>query len=201
MTNDILSWERNASVFWFTIIIAKFFLAPFFRIRTLGMEHLPTQNAFILLPKHQRWEDIPLLSLATPRPLYYVAKYELFLNPISRWLLTSLGGIPLNRKRPMESRWALQRMIGYLKKGEGIVIFPEGTYYRDKMGPGHSGLIRMIISRSRVPFIPVGINYSKKRGRTRVQINFGGSIYADGSAKADDLLRQVMTEIAKLSGL
>jgi 1-acyl-sn-glycerol-3-phosphate acyltransferase len=130
-----------------------------------------------------------------------MAKYELFLNPISRWLLTSLGGIPLNRKRPMESRRALQRMIGYLKKGEGIVIFPEGTYYRDKMGPGHSGLIRMIISRSRVPFIPVGINYSKKRGRTLAQINFSGSIYADGSAKADDLLRQIMTEIAKLSGL
>ncbi len=201
MTNDILSWERNASVFWLTSIIAKFFLAPFFRISTQGIEHLPTQNAFILLPKHQRWEDIPLLSLATPRPLYYMAKYELFLNPISRWLLTSMGGIPLNRKRPMESRRALQRMIGYLKKGEGIVIFPEGTYYRDKMGPGHSGLIRMIISRSRVPFIPVGINYTKKRGRTLAQINFGGSIYADGSAKADDLLRQIMTEIAKLSGL
>jgi 1-acyl-sn-glycerol-3-phosphate acyltransferase len=201
MTKDILSWERNASVFWLTTIISKFLLAPFFRIKTQGIEHLPTQNAFILLPKHQRWEDIPLLSLATPRPLYYMAKYELFLNPISRWLLTSLGGIPLNRKRPMESRRALQRMIGYLKKGEGIVIFPEGTYYRDKMGPGHSGLIRMIISRSRVPFIPVGINYSKKRGRTLAQINFSGSIYADGSAKADDLLRQIMTEIAKLSGL
>lgn len=193
--------ERKASIFWLTIITAKLFLLPFFRIKTHGIEYLPTKSAFILLPKHQRWQDIPLLSLATPRPLYYMAKYELFLNPVARWFLSSVGGIPLNRRRPMESRSSLQGMIGYLRKGEGIVIFPEGTYYRNKMGPGHAGLIKMIISRSRVPFIPVGINYSKKRGRTLAQINFGGSIYADASAKADDLLSQIMTEIAQLSGL
>ena len=98
-------------------------MSPFFRLETDGIENLPQKSAFILLAKHQRWEDIPLLSLATPIPLYYVAKYDLFKNPISNWFLRSLGGIPLNRQRPLESRRSLQAIIGFLKKGEGVVVF------------------------------------------------------------------------------
>ena len=193
--------ERKTSVVRFTKVIANILLAPFFRIKTSGIDNLPTQSAFILLPKHQRWEDIPLLSLATPRPLYYMAKYELFVNPIAGWLLSSMGGIPLNRRRPMESRMSLQRMIEYLRKGEGIVIFPEGTYFKNKVGPGRVGLIRMILSRYTFPFVPVGISYSRKKGRTLAQMNFGEPVYSSPSAKADDLLREIMTEIAQLSGL
>ena len=193
--------ERKTSVVRFTKTIAKILFAPFFRIKTSGIDNLPTQSAFILLPKHQRWEDIPLLSLATPRPLYYMAKNELFLNPIAGWLLSSMGGIPLNRRRPMESRLSLQRMIEYLRKGEGIVIFPEGTYFKNKMGPGRVGLIRMVLSRSTVPFIPVGMNYSRKRGQALAQMNFGEPVYSSPSAKADDLIREIMAEIAQLSGL
>ncbi len=193
--------ERKASIFWFTRTIAQLFLSPFFRIKMDGVEYLPTESAFILLPKHQRWEDIPLLGLAAPRPLYYMAKYELFTNPISRWFLSALGGIPLNRGRPMESRRSLKSMIDLLRKGEGIVLFPEGTYYRNKMGPGHAGLIRIILSRSRAPFIPVGIEYSGKRGRTLVRINFGRPVYEESCAGAEQFLNQIMKEIALLSGL
>jgi len=75
--------ERKAFVFGLTRIAAKLCLYPFFRIQVYGLENLPGKNAFILLPKHQRWEDIPLLSLATPRPLYYIAKHELFMKKIA----------------------------------------------------------------------------------------------------------------------
>ena len=159
---------RSALILRLTRPTARIFLSQVFKMKTRGLENLPNQRGFILLSKHRRWEDIPLLSLAMPRPLYYVAKYELFLNPISRWFVSSLGGIPLNRSRPLESRKSLKTMLDLLEKGEGIVIFPEGTYYRSRMGRGHVGLIRMILSRSMVPFIPVGINYAAKSARTLV---------------------------------
>ena len=193
--------KRKAFVCGLTRIAAKLCLYPFFRIQAYGLENLPGKSAFILLPKHQRWEDIPLLSLATPRPLYYIAKYELFINPASRWLLTSLGGIPLNRSRPLESRGSFKALIYFLRKGEGIVIFPEGTYYRNGMGRGQVGLIRMIHSRFTVPFIPVGINYSGKRRNRVVRIDFGRPIYEKSSVSADELLEQIMKEVARLSGL
>lgn len=192
--------ERKSIIFNAVRPIAKIFLSQVFRIETGGHENLPTQSAFVLLPKHQRWVDIPLLGLATPRPLHYIAKYELFTNPVSRWFLSSLGGIPLNRSRPVESRQSLKTMLELLEKGEGIVIFPEGTYYRNRMGPGRVGLIRWILSRYTAPFIPVGINYSAKGARTLVQINFGNPIYGGSSNKAESFLNQSMKEIARLSG-
>ena len=184
-----------------TKTVARVLLRPFFHLKTSGVKNLPEKSAFILLPKHQRWEDIPLLGLATPRPLYYVAKSELFNNTLSNWFLRSLGGIPLNRQRPLKSRQSLQSLISLLKEGEGAVVFPEGTYYINKMGPGRAGVVKMILSRLPLPFIPVGVRYSRKRLRTLVEINFGKPFYAETETSASQLLDQMMKEIAELSGL
>jgi len=200
MTGDPLCHGRNAAVLRLSSILARLCLSPFFQIRTEGLSHLPLKGAFILLPKHQRWEDIPLLTLAIPRPLYYVAKHELFLNPLSCWYISSLGGIPLNRLRPLESRQSIRVMIEALKKEEGLVVFPEGTYYRRRVGPGRRGLIKMIRSRVEAPFIPVGIEYSARRGRTLVQIRLGEPLADDQVADERDIFALVMEKIAGLSG-
>ncbi len=176
-------------------------MQPFYPLETDGLRNLPRDSAFVLLSKHQRWEDIPLLGLATPRPLYYIAKYELFKNVLSNRIFSALGGIPLNRQRPLESRRFLQATIQLLEKGEGVVIFPEGTYYRNKMGPGQTGMVRFVLSRLKLPFIPVGINYTANGWRTRVRINFGKAFHTDPALSADAFVRRMMKEIAALSGL
>ena len=189
---------------FFTRIIkrlARILLWPFFGLDVNGTQNLPHDRAFILLVKHQRWQDIPLLSIAAPRPIYYIAKHELFRNTLSNWFFTALGGIPLNRQRPLESRRFLQSTIALLKAGQGIAIFPEGTYYPDKMGPGQTGMIKFVLSRLDLPFIPVGINYRTGNRRTRVRINFGQGFQAQPTLTADKLVDRLMAEIAKLSGL
>jgi len=192
---------RNEGFFQVIIILVRLLLRPFFRIEAGGLKNLPRDRAFILLSKHQRWQDIPLLSLATPRPLYYIAKYELFKNPLSNRFFSALGGIPLNRQRPLESRRFLQATIQLLEKGEGVVIFPEGTYYRNKMGPGQTGMVKFVLSRLKLPFIPVGINYATNGWRTRVRINFGKAFHTDPTLTADTFVNRMMKEIAALSGL
>ncbi len=191
---------RKGWVFRITKAAARIFLSPFFCLVIQGRENLPRESAFILLPKHQRWEDIPLLSLATPRPLYYLAKYDLFNNPLSKWFVSSLGGVPLNRQQPLESRRSLQALIGYLKGGEGVVVFPEGTYYKNGVGPGRIGIVRFILSRFSLPFIPVGIHYSRKGIRTRVQVNFGRAVRPPSAASVRSFVDTVMKQIAVLSG-
>ena len=191
---------RKGWVFRITKAATRIFLSPFFRLETRGRENLPKQSAFILLPKHQRWQDIPLLSLATPRPLYYLAKYDLFNNPLSGWFLTSLGGVPLNREQPLESRRSLQALIEYLKAGEGVVVFPEGTYYTNGVGPGRIGMVRFILSRFTLPFIPVGIHYSRRGIRTLVQVNFGKAVHPRSASSVSSFLDTIMKQIAVLSG-
>ena len=192
---------RNEGFLQVFKFIARILLHPFFRLETDGLQNLPQDSAFILLPKHQRWQDIPLLGLATPRPLYYIAKYELFKNVLTNRFFSAMGGIPLNRQRPLESRRFLQATIQLLEKGEGVVIFPEGTYYRNKMGPGQTGMVRFVLSRLKLPFIPVGINYAANGRRTRVRINFGKAFHTDRTLAADTFVNRMMKEIAALSGL
>ena len=192
---------RKAWVFYLAKTVGRIAFSPFFHLTTEGAEHLPQKESFVILSKHQRWEDIPLLGLASPRPLYYVAKYELFQNPFSGWLLKSLGGIPLNRKSPLKSRRSLRTVVEFLRRGEGIAVFPEGTYYRDRMGPGHIGIVRLILSKTAPPFVPVGIKYSPNGGRVSVHIRFGNPFHKDPSIPANEFLDRIMKDIASLSGL
>ena len=141
------------------------------------------------------------MAIATPNPLYYVAKHELFENGIISKLLKSQGGIPLNRQQPLKSRESIRAIIRFLNIGEGVVVFPEGTYYPNRMGPGKGGILKLIISRLTLPLIPVGIHYRKEGLRTRVIISFGKPIYHKKQTSSDETLRRLMTEIATLSGL
>lgn len=180
---------------------ARIYLAPFFELHVKGRENVPPKNSFILLPKHQRWEDIPLLGLAAPVPLYYVAKSELFMNRLSNWFMSSLGGIPLDRRRPLASRNSIKTIVRLLKGGAGVVVFPEGTYYKNAMGSGHVGLIRLIRSRMDLPFIPTGIRYSGRGVRKLVEIEFGEALFWESSTEPEAFLASAMQEIKFLSGL
>ena len=191
----------NLQVYSITRAAARVFLAPFFEIHVEGQENVPQRGSFILLPKHQRWEDVPLLGLAVSRPLYYVAKIELFVNPLSNWFISSLGGIPLDRRRPLASRRSIRVLVDLLRGGGGLVIFPEGTYYRNSMGSGHVGLIRLIYSQIRAPLIPAGIRYSRKGMRRRVDIHFGETLPWESSATPEAFLATAMQGIRALSGL
>jgi 1-acyl-sn-glycerol-3-phosphate acyltransferase len=76
--------ERNLFVAGIVRIAAKVLLSPIFRLNVSGADNIPQKGAFVLLPRHQRWEDIPLIAISVKRPLYYIAKQELFDNFISK---------------------------------------------------------------------------------------------------------------------
>ena len=192
--------KRNDRICRITRVFSRISLSLFYRLETAGQQYLPRENAFILLPKHQCWQDIPLIALATPRHLYYIAKYELFENRFTSWILRSLGGIPLNRQQPLKSRDSIRAMIEFLKNGEGVVVFPEGTYYRNRMGPGKQGMVKLIISRVSFPLIPVGVHYRRIGFRTSVRVCYGKPVYPDKSVRPISILNNVMKEIAVLSG-
>lgn len=81
------------------------------------------------------------------------------------------------------------------------MIFPEGTYYPKTMGPGRSGLIRMICSRMEIPCVPVGIRYFSDRFPKSVRIVFGEPTYWSPGVDGPRSYERIMREIARLSGL
>ena len=193
--------KRIDPIYRLTRLLSRTSLWPVFAVQREGEHHLPKTGGFVLLPKHQRWEDIPLLAVACPRLLYYVAKAELFATALKRCAVSALGGIPLDRQRPMASRDHLRAMKEALSSGEGIVVFPEGTYCPGRMGLGRIGVLRMLLSRTEGPFIPVGIRYVRGPWRTRAHIRFGEGLYAPSKSGSADFAGRMMKEIANLSGL
>jgi 1-acyl-sn-glycerol-3-phosphate acyltransferase len=197
--------KRSPFVYSITKKIAQFVFSIFYRIETERKEVLPDKGPVIILPKHQYWTDIPIVSLAFRPLLYFVAKQELFEYPMIRNYLFLLGGIPVDRKHSIRTLDSFKYLLSLLRGGEKIVIFPEGTYFRNGVGSGKSRLLQMILRfqselKHPVPFVPVGIRYGERMGwRRRVEIRIGHPLFAEGESDTLSLTHRVMEEISRLS--
>ena len=199
--------KRNAFVYTTTNKIAQRVFSIFYRIETEKGTNLPNDGPMIILPKHQYWTDIPIVSLAFESLLYFVAKKELFKYPLIRQFLSLLGGLPVDRKQSIRTLDSFKVLVSLLRAGEKIVIFPEGRYIRNGVGSGKSRLLQMILKfqtelGSPIPFIPVGIRYGERSGgRRRVEVCIGSPLFAERESDAIPLTHRAMEEISHLCRL
>ena len=177
-----------------------------FSLQVSGLEHLPVRGPAIICPKHQRWEDIPLIGMALPPPLHYIAKVELFQQPFVRELLGAWGGVPVDRKNPRATLSSFKRLLPLLANRAFIVLFPEGTYFVGRVGPGKHRLIQLLLKLQgqdglkHLPFVPVGVIYEPRPYGYTVHVNLGPPLTAAGPRQAPALTEVLMSRIARLSG-
>jgi 1-acyl-sn-glycerol-3-phosphate acyltransferase len=199
--------KRNSFVYSATKRLARLVFSIFYRIETEWKTTLPNHGPIIILPKHQYWTDIPIVSLAFKPLLYFVAKKELFKYPLVRGYLSFLGGLPVDREQSVRTLDSFKALISLLRAGEKIVIFPEGTYVRNGMGSGKSRLLQMILRYQSelgysIPFIPVGIRYGERSGwRRRVEVRIGTPLFAEKDTDAVPLTDRAIEEIGHLCQL
>jgi 1-acyl-sn-glycerol-3-phosphate acyltransferase len=199
--------ERNPLVYITTKKVAQLVFSIFYRIETEWKTTLPDHGPMIILPKHQYWTDIPIVSLAFKPLLYFVAKKELFQFPLIRDYLSLLGGLPVDREQSIRTLDSFKALVSLLKAGEKIVIFPEGTYVRNGVGSGKSRLLQMILRFQSelgysIPFVPVGIRYGGSSGwRRRVEVRIGSPLFAEKDSDALPLTRRALEEIGRLCQL
>src|SRR4030042_1481899 len=182
--------KHRALVYSATRGVARLVFPLFYRIETEKEATLPVTGPLVILPKHQYWTDIPLVSLSFDLPLYFVAKNELFRYPWIRTYLRLLGGVPVDRERSVRTLDSIRHLLALLKAEERIVLFPEGTYFREVVGSGKSRLIQLILRfqselKHPIPFIPIGIRYGERVGwRRRVRIQIGHPLYGETESEA-----------------
>ena len=187
--------------------VAQLVFSLFYRIETEMKMTLPDDGPMVILPKHQYWTDIPMISLTFNPHLYFVAKKELFRYPLIRHYLSLAGAIPVDREKSIRTLDSFKMLITLLKANERIVIFPEGTYFRNRVGSGKSRLLQMILKfqeelKQKIPFIPVGIRYGERKGwRRRVEICIGSPLFSERESDAIALTERAMEEISRLCRL
>jgi len=183
----------------------------FFRLRVTGVEHVPATGPVVLAANHQSMWDVPLHVLASPRPIQFMAKQELYRPPFPAVWWTILGGFSVRRE--IADLRAVDIALAVLERGEVLGIYPEGR--RSKTGallPFLDGAAWLAL-RTGAPIVPTGIVGSARKGpwgtrprRRPVRVAFGPSIPVDREddpvmrrKRADALTEELRRAIAALT--
>jgi len=135
----MLKEELKARWFWLARWICRVFCILFFRVRTYGRENVPDKGAFVLVSNHQSYLDPIFCIVPLKRPLSSLARDSLFTDWFFGPLISSVNAIPVKLGEADIS--AMRKVLGKLKKGEGVCLFPEGTRtYDGKIAPLKPGL-------------------------------------------------------------
>lgn len=145
----------NPIVYWLVRAVIQPFFHLYFRLSRIGREHIPQEGGVIFAANHRSFLDPFVIGTMARRPLYYVAKKELFSNRLQAWFLSALGAFPIDRGAGDTDSMRTAREI--IERGDCVLIFPEGT--RVRPGPlarPRRGVGRLALETG-APVIPVAV--------------------------------------------
>ena len=149
----------NALVYWPARVVIKNAVLLYFRVRRLGREHIP-EGGVILAANHRSFLDPFVIGACLRRPVYFVAKQELFSHWLIAWFLNCMGAFPL--KRGASDRESMATALALLERGEAVVIFPEGTRINNgSLGRPKRGVGRLALQSGK-PIVPIAVTGSER---------------------------------------
>ncbi len=159
-------------LYLFGWVISFIYIRLFYRFRIYGKENIPSRKPFIICANHVNLIDPMIVGIAFPPSykVHFMAKGELFKNPIISLLLYGLCAFPVDREE--KGHTALKNSFSLLKKGKILGLFPEGSRSKDgKLQKAREGAA-VIAVRSGYPVLPVAINSSYRKFNS-VEVHIG----------------------------
>ena len=192
-------WRR---IFQFIVtrIFYKLIFIIIYKLEVYGKENLPKHNKYIAAANHLSTLDPPLVCAVIDRPAAYMAKKELFDNPLLCWWLNWLGAFAVDRERLGVSTI---KTVKSLKETDWVLgIFPQGT--REDAGKithiekGFSSIAKS----TKCGILPIGIVGTQAKTRIpfrgKIIVKIGELIpYSDNT---DEMCQKWAESIEKLTG-
>ncbi len=145
-----------------------------FKIKYVGSENIPKEGGFIIAANHIHLIDpmIVALGIKNGRQLHFMAKKELWNNPIVAWAFTKVNGFPIDRTGADSP--AMKHAVEIPKNGYILGIFPEGTRSRNgKIGKGKRGVAN-IAAQAKCGILPVSLyNNEGFKMRSKYTVRYG----------------------------
>jgi 1-acyl-sn-glycerol-3-phosphate acyltransferase len=148
-------------------VFARFFFKLYFliyhRARVRGLDKLKRflashNGPVVLAANHASYLDPPLVGIAFPGRLRFVAWDGLFKVPIFSSLIRALGATPVSQENKNSAAGAMRQIIGFVESGFSVLIFPEGRRSPDGSLLPLEGGAALIASRTKTPIVPVWID-------------------------------------------
>src|SRR5947208_4547351 len=145
----------NPLVYWPVRWVLIPFFRIYFRLTRIGRDHIPRRGPVIIAANHRSFLDPFVIGTMARRPMYYVAKKELFVRRWQGWILNALGAFPVRRGAGDEDTIDTAKAI--LARGDIVLMFPEGTRIRPgSLGKPKRGIGRLALETG-APVVPVAV--------------------------------------------
>ncbi|MBA4494097.1 lysophospholipid acyltransferase family protein [Paenactinomyces guangxiensis] len=182
-------------------VFVKVFLHIYHRVRVDGTDKIPMSGPLIVVGNHVSNLDPFYIGAMFPRAIHYMAKHEVFHNPILRRLLRIAGAFPVNREKPETQ--TMRTALNYLKNGEVVGIFPEGGRKEDHSFQELKQGAAYLAVKQQCPVVPVfisGTEVALPRGASwikpaRITIQVGSPIEPPPTGSAKEKQARVSQQI------
>jgi len=190
------------AAYWASTGLMRLLLRVFARWEVAGFERVPAAGPVILVANHVHIVDPPLVAASSRRRVHPMAKRELFEVPLVGWWFWAWGAFPV--RRFSGDMGALRVARNYLRNGEVVLMFPEGTRSRGAgMRPALPGAA-MVALLAGAPIVPIAITGSRialpgvfwqwaLRRRPRIRVQFGEP-FTLGGHRTDSRGAEVATD-------
>jgi 1-acyl-sn-glycerol-3-phosphate acyltransferase len=173
---------------------------PLLALEVTGLPYVPSTGPAILASNHVSNFDVFPMQLATPRPIFFMGKAELFEFAPFGAMLRDLGAFPVYRGE--KDAWALRHARKVLEAGQVLGMFPEGHRSRGRgLGIARTGTARLAIEAG-CEILPMAIAGSdrfleKFPLRTYVRVAFLRRLQPKGGETPEELTERLMLAVAE----
>lgn len=200
---------KHYKMYNFIKIVFRPLIKAVYKMEFKGLENVPDDNTKYIVAINHTCAFDPVF-VAAPKsvpPLHFMAKVELFKNPIAAWFITHMYGFPV--KRGKGDTTAIEYGEKIINEGHVMAICPEGKRIKDKDGVPQKAKagVAIIAKATGADILPVAICAKGKiKAGKKVTVSYGkiiknSELNLDGEVGPHDIknaANMVMDRITEL---
>ncbi len=195
--------KEDRSLYKIALPFIKAFANVNYKISCYGQENIPKKKRRLIIAcNHISFADPSVIISFFPYSIHFIAKSEIFENPVTAFFASNLNAFPV--RRGLSDRNAIKYACDILDQDKILGIFPEGRRVRSAIPEKAKRGVAFISKRTGADVLPASLYLDTKEDvvRPKLTLRFGrvlkNSELFDNDKSLDEVADMIMNEIEKL---